>query len=277
MLKNATMGNATMGNAMMLGVLSLLSKPSMSYFDPEADAAAAKAKAEAEAEAKKNEKIYSQADLDKHVGGFKFGMKKELEKAAAEAAKLAEDKRLTQEERDQYAKQRDDLESQYKTQKELEEQRVKKLQDDHKKQLETAQGDVKVYKSKYATLLTDTSLLEAVATADEVIPGQLKKFLKPDTFLTDELDESGKATGNQVVKVNFDDVDAAGKAIKLVLSPSEAIKRMKELPERFGNFFKGVGVGGVGAANGKGGAAAGSMPSDTGAYIAQRKAQNKAG
>lgn len=266
-----------MGNAMMLGMLSLLSKPSMTYFGPEEDAAAAKAKAEAEAEAKKNEKIYSQADLDKHIGGYKFGAKKELEKAAAEAAKLAEDKRLTQEERDQYAKQRDDLEAQYKTQKELEEQRVKKLQDDHKKQLETAQGDVKVYKSKYATLLTDTSLLEAVATADEVIPGQLKKFLKPDTFLTDELDGSGKATGEQVVKVNFDDVDAAGKAVKLVLSPSEAIKRMKELPERFGNFFKGVGVGGVGAANGKGGAATGSMPTDTGAYIAQRKAQNKAG
>ena len=51
---------------------------------------------------------------------------------------------------------------------------------------------------------------------------------------------------------------------------------MKELPKRFGNFFKGSGVGGVGAGNGSGGSV-GEISTNTDAYIASRAKLKEAG
>jgi hypothetical protein len=266
-----------------LCLLSLLSKATPVSYGPEEDKAAADAAAAKAAEEKKAAddaaaakakaaKTYTQDEVDKMSAAQRYGYKKEMEKQAAELEKLSSDKRLSQEERDQYAKRLEDVESQYKTQSQLAEEKAKKAETEYKKKLETAEVEVKTYKSKYANTLMDNELTQEAARADEQIPGQLKKYLRPDTVLVDEIVD-GKATGEHVVRISFDDVDAEGKPVKLLLPVKEAMKRMKELPERFGNFFKGVGSPGVGAGNGRGGGGSGgSMPQETGAYLAARKA-----
>lgn len=265
---------------MYVGLLALLSKPSVIYFGTPEEDAAAKAKADAEAaEAEKNKnkgKTYTQEEFDRLSATQRRAYEAETKKTAAELTRLADDKRLTQEERDTYAKRAEELESQFKTQKELEEQRVKKIETDHKKKLDEAQAEAKTYKTKYATTLIDNELTREAALAEEQVPGQLSKLLKQDTVLMDEIGEDGKTTGNQVVRVKFEDTDKDGKPIQLTLPVKEAVKRMKELPERFGNLFKGAGSGGVGAGNGKGGGnASGKLPTDTDAYITQRNAGKK--
>ncbi len=265
-------------------LLKLLFMSTPWCFGPEEDEAAAKeasakeaaAKAEAE-KAKAEEKRFSQKDVDKAVGAVKFNLKKDLEKAENEARKLAEDKRLTQEERDSHAKRADELEQQYKTREQLAEENLKRQRESHQKENEALKTENKTIRENHNKLLIDVELNRGIVTADEAIPGKLAKFLRQDTVLTDEIDEkTGKPTGGQVVRINFDDKDKEGKPVKLVLSVEEAIKRMKELPDEYGIFFKGTATGGLGGGNAKGGSSAsGSMPMDTESYIARKKAMKK--
>ncbi len=257
---------------------SLLGVVSFSCFGPAEDEAAAKKAEEdkkaADEAAKNKPRVYSQKEVDDMTAAQRYGYKKELEKAADREKKMSEDARLSQEERDAAAKREEELRAQYQTEKETSAQREKKLQEAYKKQLDDANNLVTVYKGKYSETLIKAELATECGKVDEPIPGKLLKTLKPDTVLVDEFGADGKPTGAQVVRVNFEDVDAAGKPVKLVLSVPDAIKRMKELPEQYGIYFKGSGTGGVGGNNGKGGGGGGPI-ADTAAYIAQRNAARK--
>lgn len=223
---------------------------------------------------KPDEKKYTQKDLDKHIGGYKFKVEAELKKAENSARQLAEDKRLTQEERDAHAKRADDIEAQYKTQKELEEQRVARLSDTHKKEIETEKANTIKYRTRYETKLIDSELSDGINSADEPIPGKLKKYIRQDTVLVDEIDSTGKVTGEQVVRVKFPSKDKEGKVTELLLTVKEAVKAMKEDPEEYGIFFKGATSGGTGGNSLKGGSGGSStaMPKDIEEYMRRRSA-----
>lgn len=230
----------------------------------EEDAAAAVLKAKEEAA--KAPKTYTQEEYDKATAAQRYGYEKEMKKAAKEAQKLADDKRLSDEERAEHAKRAEDLQALYTTEKEQAAQREKKQREAHDKELKDERTKVETYKGKYAKTLIDNEL--AVVTADEATVGIIKKILRPDTVLVDELNEEGKPTGEQVVRVNFEDIDQKGKPVKLLISVPDAIKRMRELPEQYGSCFKGSGSSGLGGNNGRGGS--GGMIEDTAAYIANR-------
>lgn len=260
----------------------LISKVSTVCFegeDDEALKAAAEAKAAAEkadADAKRSKAVNlskTPEELSKELAGARHAYKAELGKAADRERKLSEDVRLSQAERDEAAARAEHLESQFKTEKELAERREKKIIEDKDKEIKKHKDEATTYKGKWANSVIKTELVTETALADEAIPGQLQKVLKPDTILVDELVD-GKPTGEQVVRINFEDVDAEGKTITLQLSVKEALKRMKELPERFGNYFKGVGSSGIDGGNGKGGGS-GATSLDTATYIAQRNRAKK--
>lgn len=195
----------------------------------------------------------------------------ELKKATDRERQLQNDQRLTQEERDEAKKRADELETKWMTDKQLADQQLARASKDAKEKEETLTKERDTYKLSYHGLLIENELGTEAALAEELIPGQLKKILKPDAILVDELIVEGdKTTKKQVVRINFEDIDKDNKPIKLQLSVKDALKRMKELPERFGNFFKGIGTGGVGSGNGKGNGPAGEMPTDTEAYVTQR-------
>jgi len=226
-------------------------------------------------EDKKEGKTYTEDEFNRHMAGARRKHEAELKKQATDLEKLSKDVRLSQEERDSYASRLEDVEKQYKTAEQLADERVKKINEETKQRVEALSKEKEQYKMEYENLRIDQELVQESALAEELIPGQLKKLLRADTTLVDELDEeTKKPTGRKVVRVNFDD-EKDGKAIKLVLPVKETLKRMKELPDRFGNFFKGSGRGGIGGSNGLGGGTPGTMPKGTEAYIAQRNAGKK--
>ena len=60
--------------------------------------------------------------------------------------------------------------------------------------------------------------------------------------------------------IDFPDIDEkTGENIKTLRSPQDAVKRMKELPQLYGNLFKANVVSGIGS-----GSAAGGVPTGTG-------------
>ena len=83
-------------------------------------------------------------------------------------------------------------------------------------------------------------------------PSQLVNILRSSTQLVEVHDENGKATGKYTPIVKFNSKNDEGKPIVLDLNPTDAIKHMKELPDAYGNLFKGTAAGGLGETGGTG-------------------------
>jgi hypothetical protein len=78
---------------------------------------------------------------------------------------------------------------------------------------------------------------------------QIHSLLYGRTELKPIIDEAGKPTGEHQVVVTLDVPDKDGTIETKQLSPSAALKIMKELPARYGNLFVSSEAGGVGGGN----------------------------
>jgi len=127
----------------------------------------------------------------------------------------------------------------------------------------------------YASSTIERSLQDAAITGEAIQPRQIVSILGNTTRLTEVLGEDGKPTGRYAPVVTFNDQDKEGKPVTLELSPGDAIKRMRELPE-YGNLFKGTAKGGLGEGGGAAGSRGGqpaleSLMKDPAAYAKWRK------
>lgn len=85
---------------------------------------------------------------------------------------------------------------------------------------------------------------------------QAVSLMSPQSKLVPVIDEkTKKETGEQRIVVELADEDSEGNPTKSTLTPTEAVKRMKELPHLYGNLFKTNVVAGVGGTNTTGGVA----------------------
>lgn len=238
------------------------------FYGPEEEAAAAKAKAEEEAKAKA--KTYTQEEFDHHAAGLRRKAEADSKAAVAELTKLKESNKNNSELNQTLTSQIESLEKTYMTEKELKDREIASLEKRRKDEVETVTKDRDAIKKSFEDLTIEIELTKEATIAEELVPGQLSKHIRGDTVLMDDIGEDGKPTGKKVVKIKLQDVDKkTNKPIELVLPVKDAFKRMKEVPERYGNFFKGMSVSGVGANNTRGGSD-GAMPTDTESYIANR-------
>jgi hypothetical protein len=93
-------------------------------------------------------------------------------------------------------------------------------------------------------------LLDAGIRGDAFNADQVVTILRPSTRLIEELDpETNQPTGRFVPKVRLAGKDKDGKSVVLDLTPTDAVKQMKEMPEIYGNLFKSGAHSGVGGNN----------------------------
>jgi len=115
--------------------------------------------------------------------------------------------------------------------------------------LTEAQKAAKAWQSRYTDELIQRSLSDSATAADAFNPLQIVNLLKPQTELKE-------VEGELVPMVRFQDIDEKTKEpIETLRTPKEAVTRMQELPQLFGNLFKPNVVGGVGAGTGTAGKA----------------------
>lgn len=159
---------------------------------------------------------------------------------------------LTEQEREELNSRVEQLSNELLTKEELQKKREKEMSERHERELSEWRTKAESAEKKYTETTIRRSLQDAAVTNQAYSPGQLVAILRPNTRLVEELDESGKPTGNQVPKVKLNALDSEGKPIVLELSPSDAVKKMKEM-EEYLNLFRGEGVGGVGLRSQPGG------------------------
>ena len=105
----------------------------------------------------------------------------------------------------------------------------------------------------------ERALQDAAVSGDAFNTNTVMSVLRPMTRLTEITDEkTGKGTGKFKVVVDFPDTDPnTGEPTVTLHSPESAVKRMKELPQIYGNLFKSGVVSGIGSSAATGGLASG--------------------
>lgn len=143
----------------------------------------------------------------------------------------------------------EELQTQYMSKEELAKRESEKLVKTHAAEVDKLTGETKKWQGLYASSTIQRAIMDA-AIAGEALPqavAQIGAILGPNTHIVEDLDEAGQGKGTYSVIVKFNDTDADGKPVVLDLSPKKAIERMKELPDLYGNLFKGDAAGGLGA------------------------------
>lgn len=193
------------------------------------------------------DKAFNQADVDRFVAEERRRQQQKNQETIKQLEKLQTDARLTQDERDNFATQLDELKNVALTK----EQQLTRDLEKHKVKLDettkSLSGERDVWQNRFGELLVAQKIIKAASDNDAVSTEQMFDLLKVKSKIVELKDEDGKGSGNYTVLVKFEDTDPKTKApVTLELDPDAAVKRMRELPDRFGNLFKSNLTGGVG-------------------------------
>lgn len=198
------------------------------------------------------EKKFSQDDVNSMIAKARNEDKERVKKMASQLEELREKSNLTEKERNELSAQIEELRSQVMTKDEITAREKKKLEDKLSREKQDAENQAKTWRTRYESSTIARSLTDSALQNDAFNPQQIVSMLQPTARVVESLDAEGKPSGDFEVKIKFYDKDEKGNPITLDLSPTDAIKRMKDMPEQYGNLFKagvksGLGSGNVGS------------------------------
>lgn len=160
---------------------------------------------------------------------------------------LSNNKNLTDKERGEIQEQLSTVQGQLRTEKQQAQIALKELEEQFSGKLSAAEKRAQEAEGKYRDSTIKRALQDAAVTHEAYRPEQVVKLLSDITKLVDDK-----------VMVDFPDEDATtGEAIKTTRTPDEAVKRMKEKPDLYGNLFRNNVVSGIGSNSATGGASPG--------------------
>jgi myosin heavy subunit len=218
-----------------------------------AEAAAAEAAAvEAAKKAAESGKTFTQAQVNAFLADdrrkseakleakWRADKKSALEAKAEEYRQLSQRASLTEQERDEYrakAESADKAMEEFMTEKERLLKEKSATEATYKAKLTAAEKAQKEWQDKYVNSSIQRELQEAAVKHEAYNVQQMMNALRPYTKVVDD-------------KVMVDLADVVdGKPVTTTLAPDAALKRMKELPDLYGNMFKANVVSGAGANN----------------------------
>jgi hypothetical protein len=214
-----------------------------------ADKAAADAAAAAAAASANEPKSFSQDEVNKMLAEDKRKHQAVLIKTEQSYKELlASNKSLTEKERATLEENLATVQGQLRTKEETAKMEKKQLEEQLTGKIKEHETRAHEWENRYKTETVTRSLQDAAIQADAFQAGQIVALLTPMTRLVEMIDEkTNKSTGKFRPVVDFPDVNADGNPTITVRTPEEAVKRMKDLPETYGNLFKSNVVSGIGA------------------------------
>lgn len=185
--------------------------------------------------------------------------RKELEKTESTYKELlANSKSLTEKERQTLQENLETIQGQLRSKEQQAAQEKKELEAAYQGKLTVAEQRAQTAEQRWRDSTIMRALQDAAVEHESYNIKTVTTILKDWTKLVENVDDKGKGTGQFDVMVDFPDRDATtGQEIKTTKTPTEAVKRMTELPE-FQNLFKRNVVSGVGGNSAIGGLAPGS-------------------
>ena len=223
-------------------------------YDSDADLAAAAAAAEkaaADAAAAGGSPAFTpeqQAQVNKILAEDKRKHQAQFQKLEKQLQDTLNTAKLTQDERTKLEESLEDLRKQTRTKEEQAKIEKKQLEDRLTGELTQSRSETETWKTKYVDSTITRALQDAAVAGDAYNPNTVVTVLRQMVKMV-----------NDTPMIDFPDVaEDTKEAIVKQMTPGEAIARMKQLPDAYGNLFKSGVVGGVGAASATGGLTPGS-------------------
>lgn len=202
-------------------------------------------------------KTFTQDQMNKILADDRRKNQAKQKELLTQLEQLQQTARLTDDERNNLNAQVEELRLQTTTAEERARTALDKQKKDYDVKVTTLTTERDEWRNRYTETAIGHEITNAAVTQEAFSPGQIAAMLRPNTRLTEELDGTGKPTGRLIPKVKFEASDKDGQPIVLDLTVPEAVKRMKETPDVFGNLFKSTAQGGLGTqaptGQGKGG------------------------
>ncbi len=200
---------------------------------------------EGEEEEVKDEKSFSQDDVNTILAKEKRKTQEAQKRLAQELETAKKNAALSDEERIDLSKQIEELETKYLTVEERSVQAADKTKNQYDNAIKDLTVERDTWQQRYTLATIDVEITQAANANKAIQTEQITALLRPVTRLAEKLDENNKPNGTFEPRVAFNDTDKAGKSIVLDLSVPEAVKRMSELPS-YGNLFVSGKAGGLG-------------------------------
>ena len=219
-------------------------------------------------------KLFTQDELNTILKKEKEKARVDREKTIQDLEKLQQSVQMTEQQKQQMEQQIESLRSQNMTAEEQARRAKEKLENDYKSQLATTQAEKDQWANDYQNLKIGYEIATA-AQQNGVLDNSVRfveALLRPQTRLVPDLGDDGKPTGGHTAKVRFQDVDKNGKPVVVDYTIPEAVKRMKEKPDEYGNLFRATTAGGAGASSGTPGKKPNPANMSMDEYMAVRKA-----
>ncbi len=152
-----------------------------------------------------------------------------------------------------------ELQRQYLSKEEIQKQEQERTQREFQQQLQQHKSEAEQWKNRFHETAITRALQDEAISFEAFNPNQIIDLLQTRTKLVDEKDTDGNSTGRLLPRVALVESDSEGKPVTLDLTVKEALQRMKNTPDKYGNLFKSTLAGGLGqsgstsGAGGKGG------------------------
>lgn len=205
------------------------------------------------------DRAFTQDQLNKFLAEDRRKHQQKYESLEGSYQELLASQSLSQEDRTKLEGELEDLRKQHRTKEQQATHERKQLEEQFTTDLGEAQQEATHWKTKYTESTIARALQDAAVSYEAFQPSQIVALLRPMTKLAEKKDEKGQSLGITAPAIDFPDQDAeTGEPIVTQRTPDEAVKRMKELPELYGNLFKSNVVSGVGGNSATGGLQPGS-------------------
>jgi len=211
-----------------------------------AAAAAAAADAEAALKAKKTE-AFTQDQVNAIVAADRRKLTDKYQQLETAYKDALENQNLTKEARAQLELKLEDVQKTYLTKEETLLNEKKKIEETLSKEANSWKEQAVRWENQFKQTLVDRTLQDAAVQYDAYNPSQMISLLRPMTKVTEKTDDQGRGTGAYEVIVDLDDINGETGAHQVTRrAPTDAVKRMKELQDVYGNLFKTNVVSGIG-------------------------------
>lgn len=194
-------------------------------------------------------KTFTQEELNTILAKEKRSFQEERQKLMSELTTFKDKSTMTDQEKQELEARIEELQKATMTKEEIAKREQEKMKQAHENNLKALSDEANTWKNRYTKSTIERNILDAAIANDAFAPSQLVELIGNKSKLVPVLDEQGKPTGEFITKVSFEDVDKDQKPVTLEMTVPETVKRMKELPNRFGNLFKSGVVPGAGGSN----------------------------
>lgn len=224
----------------------------------EAARKAEEARQAADAARKNNEKTFSQADVNTFMAEDRRKHQEKIAKLEASYKQILADTNLQKEQRAKLEAELADVQKMNRTKEQQAEYDRKQERERFTSEVEDLKESATKWENLYKSSVIDRSLQDAALAQDAFNPAQIMGLLRPMTRMQEQTDDDGGALGQFSPVIDFPDVDeTSGENVTTLRTPEEAVQRMKELPQLFGNLFRSNVVSGVGSGSATGGVKSG--------------------